>query len=371
MRKYQLLGIILALTVCLGGVALARAQTYSFQPLPILAGASIDACQANAITPVSSSVSSTEPLVVGDCFNFIEPVGVYWNTSLNVEILAPSDYALGWEIQPVAINGHGQIAGFFQTAFNAAIQGFFMSSAAQAAITEIPLLPGYSECYVNGMNSSGVVVGYCTNEPGGTIGEAFSWTKASGLVAIQGLANCENSSALSITDGGEIFGVSDVCGGKQITEFWEMPSAGSASQIVDSCEASADNVLFETLFLGPGNFIGGTCGTRAFIDSPQGVLQYLFPANDPDLTQVLGWGAGSSNPVVALGNDAGSPFIAVDIGGTWTVEYLNTLLGFGAKSQYFLNNAISINGPGQIVGQAGDAENETFPAYFLTPVPSD
>jgi hypothetical protein len=354
--KKILVTLLVAIVYAKG--TMAGAIGYNFHPLPILSGQNINACEADAMS------ASSGTLIVGDCFNYVVPVGVYWDTQGNVNLLAPKDYnSYGYEIQPVAINNRGQIAGYYQTIFNGTYYPFFMNSVSDAHVTPIPPAVSGDWCQANGMNDFGAVVGTCFNpNRAHELGQAFLWTPSSGTVALQGLAHCTQSGATSIANDGTILGVSTNCNGYQTTKLWIIPPGGSAQQIVSACPGTGDFSSYSYAVFGPNGPGGGQCDAEAFMLTPSGVFTFLYPPNYGDETSVLG----IANNGIGLGSKAGVPFIVTYASNGYIILDLNTLLGFGQGSPYNLNNAIATNGPGDIVGQANEP-GVGSPAYYLTP----
>lgn len=282
----------------------------------------------------------------------------------------------------LAINNNGQIVGFSQVLGNSTIShGFLYSGGVMQNIGSI----GGTYNVATGINDSGLVVGYSTNEMGSS-GNAFTFLNGTltnvGGAGVDGTKGVNNSGQFVGTINGQAF----VYSGGMFQTIPTPVASGSAKginaagQVVGSyvaMPAITDAFLYssgtvQTLPL-PASHTSGASGAEAVNDQGQIVGEFFNSstiAMDSFLysngtAQDLGTGmisaTGINNSEQIIGIAAQGYGVIYEDGSTFD---LNDLLVNG--SGYFVEGPSAINDNGDIVGAALTPSGQTH-AILLTP----
>ena len=115
----------------------------------------------------------------------------------------------------VAVNSCSQVVGNSVLTAGGNLHAFLWTNA--AGLTNLGVLPGFTDAGVHAINNLGQVAGYCA--VAGAQNRGFTWTSASGMQALRLLPGGLAATALGINDLGEIVGSADSGESPNLTAF--------------------------------------------------------------------------------------------------------------------------------------------------------
>ena len=316
------------------------------------------------LTPGSGYPSATASSInaSGDILGTSSPayafgVATVWHGGTSQALQPLSGYAISIG---TSINDHGAAVGISQTGDGSYQQG---SGAYQATRwngstpTVLQTLSGYSNSQATDINNGGTVVGSSVQANGAS--QATLWT-GSTPSALANLAGYTSSSASHLNDAGQIVGVSrnDTSGQTQAT-LWSGGTVSALSNLAGYTSSSASDINSS------GTIVGSSLSASG---------QYVATQWVGGVATALG-ATSSLNSSFAYGINASG--LVVGMSGNSAVLWVNgnelNLNAFLSQSQIWngwsLDQAISINDEGYIIGFARNGRFGGHGVFVLSPVP--
>jgi uncharacterized membrane protein len=219
---------------------------------------------------------------------------------------------------------------------------FLCLGARAASITDLGILPGYSQSGASAISADGkIVVGACSKyENGQNIVEPFIWTAAQGMVSMGWMPDCTNCAAMSVSTNGVVVGQC-VFANSTVAFKWTAQNGYTAL-------THHDPETYATSVSANGQVIVGYAGNQGDYYAAKWNAANEFTPLGPFGSKARDV-SGDGSVIVGTISDANYPYILPVLwraGGQ--MEYLNTVANPPAGFTLYTANAVTLDG--QFIG---------------------